>query len=687
MTRLLTALLCLALYFWLPAPSQAQNTNPAPANCGLPKAGDIFTTVTYTLTADCTQTDGLHTAGDFPANGKVTIDGGGYTIDASALDNSSPFFQCGGSTSRYEIEIKDVTIKGGGKQSSGAVYLWACDATLTRVTFTESVSAAIFAYYENRTWTLNDILVENLKGVYWGYSSYGALIFSSSPTVNFTNIVFRDVFPTAAAIIHSPSYAGTPSITIDGCLTVERVYAQFTNATITDNSTGKCTGTIGNGGSAVLPNPAPTVSACGLPLAGHLQTSAQFVLTANCQLTGPLYIPKGLTVGINGNGHTIRSASGKIGISSAGTTTIQNAILDGGSRPNLLAHLKSNLTVRQTTFRNQQRPLQLFDATILFDKVIFEDNDVGTYGFGSAMQVLKSATVTIRDSMIRDSSGGNGAVYLGFWHWDGSARTYPSVTLEGCTSFENNSPADTIIRSGTEGTLTDNRNNDPFPCQPQIGAPPKSRIVLAPDAERSDGAASARSAASSAFRDPDLRDGFALGAFANVYRHSQDGQPGISIWGIDRETSQGFHLVTVWQAQLDALQGAGLAAAAADCRAQVLRDELGNVIIKAGPNYQGKTLHAVLQGSLAGAVISQYTTYDDPICPPVTPTPSTLDGCMVNTLNILNMRETPGGTVLRILPYAVTLTAFQRVGDWVEVDFYGLRGWISAKHVTFVGSC
>ena len=118
-----------------------------------------------------------------------------------------------------------------------------------------------------------------------------------------------------------------------------------------------------------------------------------------------------------------------------------------------------------------------------------------------------------------------------------------------------------------------------------------------------------------------------------------------------------------------------------------LRDDQDNVIIKAGPNYQGKTLHAVLQGSLAGAVISQYTTFNDPICPPVTPTPSTLDGCMVNTLNILNLRETPGGTVLRILPYAVTLTAFQRVGHWVEVDFHGLRGWISAKHVTFVGSC
>ena len=61
--------------------------------------------------------------------------------------------------------------------------------------------------------------------------------------------------------------------------------------------------------------------------------------------------------------------------------------------------------------------------------------------------------------------------------------------------------------------------------------------------------------------------------------------------------------------------------------------------------------------------------------------------CMVQLNAILNLRATPGGDVRMILPYGVKLTAFQRSGDWVEVDYHGLRGWVSASHVTFEGDC
>ena len=75
---------------------------------------------------------------------------------------------------------------------------------------------------------------------------------------------------------------------------------------------------------------------------------------------------------------------------------------------------------------------------------------------------------------------------------------------------------------------------------------------------------------------------------------------------------------------------------------------------------------------------------DTPESPPAA-TP--LANCMARLDYMLNFRETPGGQVMMILPYSVKLTAFQRTADWVEVDWYGQRGWVSAAHVTFEGAC
>ena len=64
-----------------------------------------------------------------------------------------------------------------------------------------------------------------------------------------------------------------------------------------------------------------------------------------------------------------------------------------------------------------------------------------------------------------------------------------------------------------------------------------------------------------------------------------------------------------------------------------------------------------------------------------------LSNCMATLNFILNFRAAPGGDVSMVLPYGVKLTAFQRSGDWVQVDYHGLRGWVSAKHVTLEGAC
>ncbi len=62
---------------------------------------------------------------------------------------------------------------------------------------------------------------------------------------------------------------------------------------------------------------------------------------------------------------------------------------------------------------------------------------------------------------------------------------------------------------------------------------------------------------------------------------------------------------------------------------------------------------------------------------------------MVTTRYILNLREQPNsaGTVIELIPYNVTPTAFERTDGWFYVDYEGLRGWISAAYVTPQGSC
>ena len=76
--------------------------------------------------------------------------------------------------------------------------------------------------------------------------------------------------------------------------------------------------------------------------------------------------------------------------------------------------------------------------------------------------------------------------------------------------------------------------------------------------------------------------------------------------------------------------------------------------------------------------------------PPPSPTPQPsqyLSGCMVRTNYMLNFRSGPGGEVIGIVPYDVTLTALERTSGWFKVDYHGARGWISAGHVEPIGNC
>ena len=64
-----------------------------------------------------------------------------------------------------------------------------------------------------------------------------------------------------------------------------------------------------------------------------------------------------------------------------------------------------------------------------------------------------------------------------------------------------------------------------------------------------------------------------------------------------------------------------------------------------------------------------------------------LSNCMVRTQAILNLRTSPNGTIVGLVPWDAWLTAFARSPGWYYIDYHGERGWISAGHVEPRGSC
>ena len=66
---------------------------------------------------------------------------------------------------------------------------------------------------------------------------------------------------------------------------------------------------------------------------------------------------------------------------------------------------------------------------------------------------------------------------------------------------------------------------------------------------------------------------------------------------------------------------------------------------------------------------------------------ASLSNCQIRALDILNIRETPGGSVVGHLPWDASLQATDRTGDWFKIHYAGIDGWISADYVETSGSC
>ena len=673
--------------------------------CGLPASGTIVTaSATYTLTADCTMTDTL-AFGTQDLNASkitITINGGGHAIIGTIArcgEGSKAIIHVG---VNVVFNLNNATIKNGGRRGSAAISLHDTkhSATFRNVTFLNTGCSAL--WFDNSstatavTHTLSSLLFEgNTGNLYSADHGHPAGIQTIGPvSLNINNIALRGIFSGNAAIgandTYSPSLPATKGrITFSGCLTVDGVFPRVYYGDIVDNSRGPCSGAIGNGGSSAIKYPQAPVSACGLPLGGFIYGKHTFNLRGDCAMNSLLRIPYESDVTIKGNSHSLVGAV----LLLAGPTRLRNMVMSGSTNYPILTYLDQKITISNVIFRGNARPLVFQDSIVTLADSLIENHQQSRSDLPSGIFVNLSARLTIRDSVFRGNSGGVGLLYAGAPYQYGEN---PATTLEGCITFESNSPRDIY---DPNSLVTDSRTRpcppnkvflrqpsvpttDSDGCNPHNCPPPQPQICE---------------------RQGEI-EALPLGDIACVFRYSKAGETVAHVYEIEPVTSRGFHKLTLRQSQAAALEGEQIVAVSADGRALAVVWPDDNITIKAGPNYQGKIAHITFAGGLGGGVIDFRTTYGPaPGLPyinlalphriqpggaaqPVAESAAPRD-CMVTTQYILNLRDAPGGDIKGIVPAFATLTVTARAEGWHEVDYHGERGWLSADYVRPTADC
>ena len=687
--RHITVQIIAFLFFTMaPATPAAAQTNPTAATCGLPAGGIIVASVTYTLDEDCTQSEGLLLGSSTSADDiTVTINGGGNTINSA---DGTSVFQV---SANVIFNLNNVTIVGGGRSGGAAIEVnnLRNSASFSNITLRDPVNSAIQFNHELApaiTHSLSSVLIEGGNGNYF-HADHGiplGLHAIGPVSLNINGIGLRGMFGGNAAIGANETYIvgamrSLGTITFSGCFTVDGVFPRVHYGNIVDNSEGPCTGRIGNGGSSAMQYPQAPDSGCDMPLAGFIYGTYTFNLTRDCALTGSLIIPNESNVVINGNRHTI-DASGITGTALivSGQISLNNVIVSGAVGFPFRTHLNSVMTFKNTIFRDNTQPLIFQDSIVSFEKVLMENHQQSNSNSVSGVWLIGSAQLIIRDSVIRNNTGGFAVIYTGASYQYGPDAV---VRLEGCITLEGNTPTDF---SDTSMFVTDNRTGACPPGMEILVVAPPSVNLPSPG----------NNPHNPHNPPPGVCDGkpsaVPVGAIACIFR--ENGR--LTVYRID-ERSRGHFVLGVTQPQVDA-NGIGMVGAAADGFAAVYKLADGNVMVSVGPNGQGESLHITLDRSVNGRVLGMRTSYGAAPAAAGVKRPSALQGCMVRTKYMLNFRDGPAGDRITNfqdyhgmrhdwLPPFVTLTALERIAGWFKVDYHGTQGWINEEFVEKKGNC
>lgn len=561
--------------------------NPTVAACGLPAQGNIVSSVTYTLTADCAQTGTITIANANPAI-VLTINGGGYTITGGSFN----LF-----TGQGVLSLNNLTINFEYIRRSNPVGVRTQNAT--NVTFTRAFGGPAM---NARTSNLNNVLFYNNTQVALHLGGNGSAASTGLNTTHtWNNVVMRLNLNGGGAV----SLQSGASLTTNGCLTLSgnlpyNIYAP-TGTTWTDNSTGPCRGTIGNGHAAVIAS--PPLMACGLPAPGILDASATYTLRSDCQLAGIIFISPDVDIRIIGNGYAIQSTLRTYLFRTAATSSLrlENVELNGVRIFNWGDLRGDRLWLRNTVGGSVYN---LGEAR--FVNALFEDSRTSVRNRRSVLFTWNAygrGFTSFTDSAIRNNQGGLGALQ----------NTGGTIELNGCVRFENNTPGDFA------GAVTDNRDPN---CDSEIVNP---IVPISP-------AAPAAQSDCNPYCEPVTPDNcdIQLGAIGKICRPRVQ-PPEAYIYRITSE-SEGLIKLAVSQPQVEAVAD-GLVACSEDGRVAVrtglppevrrifevdpkYREELRvprrYIVISKGPNVEGKVNHIVLDNALDGRVFGIMSTFGGP---------------------------------------------------------------------------
>ncbi|MDE2775264.1 MAG: LysM peptidoglycan-binding domain-containing protein, partial [Chloroflexota bacterium] len=582
------------------APALAQS-NPTVTACGLPAQGIIFSSVTYTMTADCVLTGSLQ-AGTTSIT--VTVNGGGHTITGGKF-----IFFLGAD---MVLNLNSVTIDGEFKTRTETLLVGTLNAN--DVAFIRSRSGPAVNATNS---SLTNVLLDSNFSPFYSLGGNGSAVHAGVNTTHvWENVVLRRNFGNGGAI----SLKRGATLTTNGCLTLSGnvpfdVYAPA-GTTWTDNSTGPCSGTTGNGAQAVIPP--PSLMACGLPGSGILDASATYTLRSDCQLNGVITISEDVDIRIIGNGNAIQSSRSIYHFRTAFTSSLrlENVELNGVRILNW-----GDLRGDRLRIRNTAGGAIFSMGEARFVNALFEDNTTSSANSRSVLLTWNAygeGFTSFTDSAFRNNSGGLGALQ----------NVGATIELNGCVLFEDNTPRD------VSGSVTDNRDPN---CDAEIVNPV---IPVRPPPQNPPSADSPEPICNSHCNLPPPKQGtcrLQLGAIGLIcYPNVQP--PVAQVWQI-RRNPEGDHLpavgtfiLAVDQPQVEAV-AEGFVACSADGRVAVrtgLTPEIRHafevspkyeeelkiprryIVISKGPTFEGKVHNLVLDHRLDGPVFGFVDTYEGP---------------------------------------------------------------------------
>ena len=587
--------------------------NPPVAACGLPAGGFIAVSTTYTLTADCVQTGFL----EFQlANGTLTINGGGFTVTGP---ENFVFLRVLNST--VTAEVNQLTVDGNGDAGGAGMVNTTGTVVLNQVTLTRAVGGPALAIGGTGSATLNNVLVErNILNVHRANANASAIHVASGGSVALNDVVIRRNITGGGAV----TVLGTGSFTAEGCLSLSGNAPIDIRGDWTDNSTGRCSGAIGNGDQVEPATPA--LQTCGLPISGVLDESATFTLSGDCVWNGRTIVSENVEITINGNAHTISSANASytLWIASTASLTFNNVALDSLRVWNY-GTLRGNDTV--TSGASEVRYVNV--GSMQYSNSLFEDNvATGGYSVYFGWSAYNSGVVSFTDTVMRNNTSTTAAL----------VRSGAGTAIEffGCLTFENNVPAN------VNGTYTDN-STGPCPDTFEPLTPEEQPAVIQPLQEP----AGPRSAGAEVEAESEpVRACFQqLGSIGVICRR-EDGGGALEVWRLDASGNGSLALYLPY-AVVDSHGSQGMVATSLEGRLRVQligpecvkRDGNGNnprvvsaecignqltwlsaagpqplgderyVAISMGPSPGGKTHHVVFDHNVAGHVIGTVDTH------------------------------------------------------------------------------